>query len=144
MATHSSVLAWRIPGTGEPGGLPSTGSHRVGHNWSNSSSSNICIIRKVKWDYMGEQRRGMAQGICPEGVLLKQPQGKWGRGALIFLSIRKSTLMFCFSFCLISANIGTKKIIWGKGLSLTKRNKVATYWPTVNTSVSTLFLRPNQ
>ena len=32
MATHSSVLAWRIPGTEEPGGLPSMGSHRVGHN----------------------------------------------------------------------------------------------------------------
>ena len=35
MATHSSVLAWRIPGTVEPGGLPSMGSHRVGHDWSN-------------------------------------------------------------------------------------------------------------
>ena len=32
MAPHSSVLAWRIPGTGQPGGLPSTGSHRVGHD----------------------------------------------------------------------------------------------------------------
>ena len=32
MATHSSVLAWRIPGMGEPGGLPSLGSHRVGHD----------------------------------------------------------------------------------------------------------------
>ena len=32
MATHSSALAWRIPGTGEPGGLPSLESHRVGHN----------------------------------------------------------------------------------------------------------------
>ena len=32
MATHFSVLAWRIPGTGEPGGLPSMGSHRVGHD----------------------------------------------------------------------------------------------------------------
>ena len=32
MATHSGVLAWRIPGMAEPGGLPSTGSHRVGHN----------------------------------------------------------------------------------------------------------------
>ena len=32
MATHSSGLAWRIPGTGEPGGLPSMGSHRVGHD----------------------------------------------------------------------------------------------------------------
>ena len=34
MATHSSVLAWRIPGTGEPGGLPSMGLHRVGHDCS--------------------------------------------------------------------------------------------------------------
>ena len=32
MATHSSVLAWRTPGTGEPGGWPSVGSHRVGHD----------------------------------------------------------------------------------------------------------------
>jgi len=34
MATQSSVLAWRVPGTREPGGLPSMGSHRVGHDWS--------------------------------------------------------------------------------------------------------------
>ena len=41
MATHSSVLAWRIPGTVEPDGLPSTGSHRVGHDKWLSSSSNL-------------------------------------------------------------------------------------------------------
>ena len=39
MATHSSVLAWRIPGVGEPGGLPSMGSHRVGHNWSDLAAA---------------------------------------------------------------------------------------------------------
>ena len=39
MATHSSVIAWRIPGTGEPGGLPSMGSHRVGHHWSNLAAA---------------------------------------------------------------------------------------------------------
>ena len=39
MATHSSVLAWRIPGTGEPGGLPSMGSHRVGHDWSDLTTT---------------------------------------------------------------------------------------------------------
>ena len=38
MATHSSVLAWRIPGTGEPGGLTSMGSHRVGHDGSDSAA----------------------------------------------------------------------------------------------------------
>ena len=39
MATHSSVLAWRIPGTGKPGGLPSMGSHRVEHDWSDLAAS---------------------------------------------------------------------------------------------------------
>ena len=39
MATHSSILAWRIPGTAEPGGLPSMGSHRVELKWLSSSSS---------------------------------------------------------------------------------------------------------
>ena len=39
MATHSSVLAWRIPGTGEPGGLPSLGSHGVGHDWSDLAAA---------------------------------------------------------------------------------------------------------
>ena len=39
MATHSSVLAWRIPGTGEPGGLPSMGLHRVGHDWSDFAAA---------------------------------------------------------------------------------------------------------
>ena len=39
MATHSSALAWRIPGTGETGGLPSMGLHRVGHDWSNLAAT---------------------------------------------------------------------------------------------------------
>ena len=38
-ATHSSVLAWRIPGTGEPSGLPSMGSHRTGHDWSDLAAA---------------------------------------------------------------------------------------------------------
>ena len=48
MATHSSVLAWRIPGTGEPGGLPSLGSHRVRHDWSDlaaaAAAGPICLF----------------------------------------------------------------------------------------------------
>ena len=43
MATLSSVLAWRIPGTGEPGGLPSMGSHRVRHGWSDLAAAYILI-----------------------------------------------------------------------------------------------------
>ena len=46
IATHSNVLAWRIPGTGKPGGLPSMGSHRVRHNWWLSSSSSSIAVRR--------------------------------------------------------------------------------------------------
>ena len=46
MATHSSVLALRIPGTGEPGGLPSMGSHRVGHDWSNLAEAAAAKLPK--------------------------------------------------------------------------------------------------
>ena len=44
MATHSSVLAWRIPGTAEPGGLPSMGSHRVRHDWSDLAAAVLSPI----------------------------------------------------------------------------------------------------
>ena len=44
MATHSSVLAWRIPGTAEPGGLLSMGSHRVGHDWSDLATAAAAIM----------------------------------------------------------------------------------------------------
>ena len=44
MATHSSVLAWRMPGTGEPSGLPSMGSHRVGHDWSDLAATACGIL----------------------------------------------------------------------------------------------------
>ena len=52
MATHSSVLAWRVPGMGEPGGLLSMGSHRVGHDWSDlvqqqQQSYKECRSQKV-------------------------------------------------------------------------------------------------
>ena len=46
MATHSSILAWRIPGTGEPGGLPSMGSHRVGHDLSDLAAAAAAASRK--------------------------------------------------------------------------------------------------
>ena len=43
MATHSSILAWKIPGTGEPGGLPSMGSHRVGHDQSDLAAAALSL-----------------------------------------------------------------------------------------------------
>ena len=47
MATHSSVLAWRIPGMGEPGRLPSMGSHRVGHDWSDLAAAAIYLENQI-------------------------------------------------------------------------------------------------
>ena len=62
MAAHSSVLAWRIPGTGEPGGLLSMGSHRVRHNWNDLAVASILAWR-IPWteepgglQSMGSQR----------------------------------------------------------------------------------------
>ena len=50
VVTHSSVLAWRIPGTGEPGGLLSMGSHRVGHDWSNLAAAYLPFTGNyIKW-----------------------------------------------------------------------------------------------
>ena len=51
MATHNSVLAWRIPGTGEPGGLPSLGSHRVGHDWSDLAAAGAFIYTMCVYIY---------------------------------------------------------------------------------------------
>ena len=53
MAPHSSILAWRIPGTGEPGGLPSMGSHRVGHDWSNLAAA--ADLNLMEWGWVGAQ-----------------------------------------------------------------------------------------
>ena len=44
MATHSSILAWKIPGKGEPGGLPSMGLHRVRHDWN-----NLAALAALRW-----------------------------------------------------------------------------------------------
>ena len=50
MATHSSVLAWRIPGTEEPGGVPSMGSHRVEHDWSDAAAAAAGDAVKALWE----------------------------------------------------------------------------------------------
>ena len=47
MATHSSVLAWRIPGMGEPGGFPSMGSHRVGRDWIDLAAAAVSGVHSV-------------------------------------------------------------------------------------------------
>ena len=54
MAIHSSVLAWRIPGTGEPGGLPSMASHRLGHGRSNLAAAAAAGMQQ--WQLTSKDR----------------------------------------------------------------------------------------
>ena len=53
MATQSSVLAWRIPGMAEPGGLPFMGSHRVGHDWSDLAAVSKSNRERQIWFICG-------------------------------------------------------------------------------------------
>ena len=62
MATHSSTLAWRIPGTGEPGGLPSMGSHRVGH-CSDSAAAAAAAAAGLLWRVNESIEKRLVQGL---------------------------------------------------------------------------------
>ena len=57
MAIHSSTLAWRIPGIGEPGGLPSMRSHRVGHDWSDLAAANNWMPSPTWWTWVWTRTR---------------------------------------------------------------------------------------
>ena len=73
MATHSSVLAWRIPGTEDPGGLPSMGSHRVGHNWSDCHLATTCgktnLVSAVKRVVVSRDKSGLGVERAVSGIL---------------------------------------------------------------------------
>ena len=66
MATHSSVLAWRILGTGEPGGLLSMGSHRVGHDWSNlaAAAAAAWMMNQIALTLVDFQQKRRAKDRC--------------------------------------------------------------------------------
>ena len=66
MAPHSIVLAWRIPGMGEPVGLPSMGSHRVGQDWSDLAAAAAASI--VAWKIPWTEEPGRRQSMGSLGV----------------------------------------------------------------------------
>ena len=71
MATHSSVLAWRIPGTGEPGGLPSVGSHRVGHDGSDLAAAAAAAAAQLVGSYFPSHGSNLGPG---SEITESQPQ----------------------------------------------------------------------
>ena len=64
MATHFSVLAWRIPGTGKPGGLPSMGSHRVRHDWSELAAAAVHVRQGLPGWLSGKDSACNAGNVC--------------------------------------------------------------------------------
>ena len=69
MATHSSVLAWRIPGTGKPGGLLSVGSHRVGHDWSDlAAAAGLYSPWNSPGQNTGVGSLSLLQGVFPTQI----------------------------------------------------------------------------
>ena len=80
----SSVLAWRSPGTGEPGGLPSMGSHRVGHDWSDlaAAAADIWFLLKNKLNYnCCWANNRYLRGQCQQHVFLRG----LGRGMVLLI-----------------------------------------------------------
>ena len=94
MATHSSALAWRIQGTGEPGGLPSVGSRRVGHDWSNLAGaySHKPICREPAWvsPPMAKVMRKEALAYAKVGSSLRKPP------VPEHLPPKPESLLYCF------------------------------------------------
>ena len=74
MATHSSVLAWRIPGTGEPGGLPSMGLHRVGHDWSDlaAETQNWTDLTQKRYQFSSVQSLSRVQLFATPRTVARQ------------------------------------------------------------------------
>ena len=95
MATHSSVLAWRSPGTAEPGGLPSMGSHRVGHDWSDLAAAATDMPLGLPWWLSSEEstcKAGASGDVSSITESGRSPGG--GHGTLL-------------QYCCLENSIGT-------------------------------------
>ena len=88
MAPHSSVLAWRIPGTGEPGGLPSMGLHRVGHDWRDLAAAAAWRLVDGRWKKAMEEEPGNVETEIKLCLVLKKTGKKTG----LFSSVKSHVL----------------------------------------------------
>ena len=106
MATHSSVLAWRIPGTGEPGGLLSLGSHRVRHDWSDlAAAAAACLIlcNPMGCSLPGFFVHGILQARILEWVAMPSSRGSsWPRDqtCISYIPCIDRQFFFFFFVCL--------------------------------------------
>ena len=95
MAIHSSILAWRIPWTEEPGGLQSTGSQRVGHNWATSPSPSLSLMNIAHLIEIDMPQDLMANVFFPSLGMLKIPDSiihQWKSLSLHYNSLDLSAI----------------------------------------------------
>ena len=96
MATHSSVLAWRIPGTGEPGGLLSMGSHRVRHDWSDLAAELHTIGIELNCSHFGS----LLNTLCMVYIFLSFYFRLFTSLCLLWWYIVRSSLLHVTILCL--------------------------------------------
>ena len=123
IATHSSVLAWRTPWTGEPGGLLSLGLHRVGHDWSDlaaaAAAQSLSCVQLTLWDPLhcgpsGSSVHGILQAWILEWVAIPFSRG--------FSQPRDGTWVFCISGRFLTPETpGKPYCVWGSELFITLR-----------------------
>ena len=95
-ATHSSVLAWRIPGTGEPGGLLSMRSHRVGHDWSNLAAELHTTEIELNCSHFGS----LLDTLCMVYIFLSFYFQLFTSLCLLWWYIVRSSLLHVIILCL--------------------------------------------
>ena len=111
MAPHSSVLAWRIPGTGEPGRLPSMGLHRVRHDWSDLAAAAAASIHQQMTEWRCDSSTHThtmewdtaAAGIFQARVL------EWG--AIAFSRMRYYLAIKRMKFCHLQQHEWTRRVL---------------------------------
>ena len=96
MATHSSILAWRIPGMGEPGGLPSMGSQRVGHNWSDFAAAAVALSNALDLESNGFRKgRGTRDQIA--NIVWIREKARQSQGNIYFCFIDYAKAFDCMN-----------------------------------------------
>ena len=120
MSTHSSVLAWKIPGTGEPGGMLSLGSHRLRHDWSDSPTA-ASVVKNLPAS-AGDARHldlipgsgrspGVGNGSLPQYSCLENPTDKGAWQATVGVT-KSRTQLKRLSIC--AHTINTLLLLWRK------------------------------
>ena len=129
MATHSSVLAWRIPGTGEPGGLTSVGSHRVGHDWSDLAAEKPPFFSQRSSHCLCSQRPLLCS-LCSPHPPTPRVSRLWDLTLLHFSPARlqEPSLATFFSFVSLEPHLNVR--LWlQKWLSFTLPTLISRFTP---------------